>query len=131
MLLLLIPLIQLAIIVLTIAGAWKTFTKAGQPGWAVIVPFYGNWVMAVEICKKDAVFFILSLIPLVNIIVLIEMAKKFGKEAGFGIGLGLLPFIFFPMLGFGDAQYQGGSSSGGKKKYGRSNDDYEDDDRDR
>ena len=51
------------------------------------------------------------LIPLVNFIILIildiDVAKNFGKGAGFGIGLLLLPFIFFPILGFGSAQYQG------------------------
>jgi hypothetical protein len=51
------------------------------------------------------------LIPLVNfiiaIILLIDLAKSFGKGVGFGIGLLLLPFIFFPILGFGSAQYQG------------------------
>ena len=51
------------------------------------------------------------LIPLVNFIILIiliiDLAKSFGKGVGFGIGLLLLPFIFFPILGFGSVQYQG------------------------
>ena len=51
------------------------------------------------------------LIPFVNfiiaIILLIDLAKSFGKGVGFGIGLLLLPIIFFPILGFGSAQYQG------------------------
>ena len=51
------------------------------------------------------------LIPFVNLIIaiilLIDLAKSFGKGVGFGIGLLLLPFIFFPILGFGSAQYQG------------------------
>jgi hypothetical protein len=33
--------------------------------------------------------------------------KSFGKSTGFGIGLVFLGFIFFPMLGFGDATYIG------------------------
>ena len=53
------------------------------------------------------------LIPLVNLIIFIilsiDVAKAFGKGAGFGIGLLLLPFIFYPILGFGSAQYQGGA----------------------
>ena len=51
------------------------------------------------------------LIPFVNfiiaIILLIDLAKSFGKGVGFGIGLILLSVIFFPILGFGSAQYQG------------------------
>jgi hypothetical protein len=42
------------------------------------------------------------------------VARKFVKSDGFGLGLAFLPFIFYPMLGFGDAQYQGG----GKKSKG-------------
>jgi hypothetical protein len=54
------------------------------------------------------------LIPFVNfiicIILCIDLAKSFGKGAGFGIGLLLLGVIFFPILGFGSAQYQGPSA---------------------
>ena len=56
------------------------------------------------------------LIPLVNfivcIILCIDLAKSFGKGVGFGIGLALLGFIFFPILGFGSAQYQGPAAGG-------------------
>ena len=51
----------------------------------------------------------LILIPLVNIAIMfiinIALAKSFGKGTGFGIGLVLLPFIFVPLLAFGDAEY--------------------------
>lgn len=40
-------------------------------------------------------------------VILMALAKSFGKETGFGIGLFFLGFIFFPMLGFGDAKYIG------------------------
>ena len=57
------------------------------------------------------------LIPFVNfivwIILCIDVAKSFGKGAGFGIGLLLLPIIFFPILGFGSAQYQGPAAEQG------------------
>jgi hypothetical protein len=86
------------------------FTKAGKPGWAAIVPIY-NLVVLLEIAGKPLWWIVLFLIPLVNIImciiVSIAVAKNFGKSAGFGVGLGLLGFIFYPILGFGDAQYQG------------------------
>ena len=52
---------------------------------------------------------ILCIIPVVNIvvgiIVGIDVAKNFGKGTLFGLGLAFLGFIFFPILGFGDARY--------------------------
>ena len=52
------------------------------------------------------------LIPLVNLVVLFivykELAEQFGKNGVlWGLGLLFLGFIFFPILAFGDAQYQG------------------------
>lgn len=105
---LILTLIQLAIIVLSIAGLWKTFDKAGKPGWAAIVPFY-NIIVLLEIAGRPLWWIILLLIPCVGIvvafIVAIDVAKNFGKDAAYGIGLVLLPFIFYPLLGFGDARY--------------------------
>jgi hypothetical protein len=97
-----------------IASIWKVFTKAGQPGWACIVPIY-NLVVILQIAGKPIWWIILMLIPLVNLVVAfmvyIALAKNFGKGAGFGIGLVLLGFIFFPILGFGDARYLGPSAA--------------------
>ena len=112
------------ILIITIVSSWKIFTKAGQPGWASIVPIYNTYVLTCEICKKEILWFILLFIPFVNIVAAImitmELARKFGKSDGFGIGLILLPVIFYPILAFGDAQYQGNS----KKKKRR--DEYDD-----
>ena len=105
--------IELVIIVAVIAGVWKTFVKAGKPGWAAIIPIY-NVIVVLQIAGKPLWWIILLLIPLVNlvigILVGIAVAQKFGKGTGFGIGLALLGFIFYPILGFGDAQYQGEKS---------------------
>ncbi len=102
--------IYLAIIVAIIASIWKVFVKAGQPGWAAIVPFYNIYVMT-QIAGRPAWWLVLFFIPVVSIvaavILFIDIAKAFGKGAGFGIGLALLGPIFFPILGFGSATYQG------------------------
>lgn len=99
-----------ALVILYVAGMWKTFLKAGQPGWAAIVPFYNLWIM-IKIAGRPGWWFLLFLIPFVNIVavfvVAIDVAKNFGKSTGFGVGLALLGFIFYPILGFGDARYQG------------------------
>lgn len=104
----LVPLISLALTILIIAGIWKTFVKAGKPGWACIIPIY-NVVVILEIAGKPIWWILLLLIPLVNLIVAIvvsiDVAKNFGKGTAFGLGLAFLGFIFYPILGFGDAKY--------------------------
>jgi hypothetical protein len=106
----------LAFTILMIAAWWKIFSKAGQPGWAAIVPIY-NWIVWCKIVGRPWWWILLLLIPFVNLIILIilmiDLAKSFGKGVGFGIGLILLAVIFFPILGFGSAQYQGPSASSG------------------
>ena len=100
--------VWVAFAVLMIASMWKIFTKAGKPGWAAIIPIY-NLIVLLEIAGKPLWWFILMLIPFVNIVVfimvLVSIARNFGKGVGFAIGMLLLPFIFYPMLGFGDARY--------------------------
>jgi len=108
--------IGLLIALVLIVAMWKVFTKAGQPGWASIIPIYNLYVWC-KIVGRPGWWILLMLIPFVNIIVgiilCIDMAKSFGKGAGFGIGLALLGVIFIPILGFGSAQYQGPSASQG------------------
>jgi uncharacterized membrane protein YhaH (DUF805 family) len=100
----------LAFMILVIAGCWKVFIKAGQPGWASIIPIYNVYIWC-KIVGRPGWWVILLLIPFVNFIVAIilsiDLAKSFGKGVGFGLGLALLGFIFWPILGFGSAQYQG------------------------
>ena len=100
--------VWLAIVVLMIAALWKVFEKAGEPGWAAIVPIY-NFYILLKIAGRPGWWLLLYLIPFVNfiisIIVSIDVAKRFGKGTGFALGLVLLPFIFYPMLAWGDASY--------------------------
>lgn len=100
----------LAVAVALIASVWTVFTKAGKPGWAALVPIY-NLVVLLEIVGKPIWWVALMLVPLVNFvvgaIVSVELAQRFGKGAGFGIGLLLLSPIFYPILAWGDARYQG------------------------
>ncbi len=126
-------LFYLALIVLMIAAQWKIFEKAGQPGWAAIVPFYNTYVLIVEVCKQPPIWFWLTLVPCANIVALLfivfvlpfKLAEKFGKDTGFAVGLLLLGIVFYPILAFGDAQYV---DRGRKRK--RYADDYDDEDDD-
>ena len=105
-----VVLVYIAIFVLVIVGFWKVFEKAGHPGWAAIIPFYNIYILC-KIAGRPGWWLILMLIPIVSIIVAIivslDVAKAFGKSTAFGIGLALLSPIFYPILGFGKAQYQG------------------------
>ncbi len=93
---------------LTIAALWKVFEKAGEPGWKSIIPFYNMWVLA-EIAGLPGWVGLLAYIPYLGAIVIFyiyyELAKRFNKGVLFALGLFFLPVIFFPILGFGDAQY--------------------------
>jgi hypothetical protein len=101
--------VMLLVSVVAIAAMWKVFTKAGKPGWAALIPIYSSIVL-LQIAGKPVWWFILFVIPIVNLIILIltcvALAERFGKGGGFAVGLVLLSPIFFPILGFGSAQYQ-------------------------
>ena len=100
--------IILALAVLMIISYWKINVKAGQPGWAIFVPIY-NIIVLLAVVKKDWWWIFLFMIPIVNIvigiIVYIELAKVFGKPGSFALGLIFLPFVFIPVLAFGQAKY--------------------------
>ena len=100
----------LALGILLIASMWKVFTKAGQPGWAAIIPIYNIYIMT-KITGKPGYWTLLCLIPLLNIIFVIwlynMMSKSYGHDEGFTVGLILLGIIFWPILGFGSSKYIG------------------------
>lgn len=108
--LLLVIFIWLALAILMIVAMWKVFIKAGRPGWASLIPIYNTYVF-LKIAGKSGWWLIWLCIPVLNIIFGIiataAFAEKFGKGAGFTIGLILLPIVCFPILAFGEAQYAG------------------------
>lgn len=106
-------LIGLLIAVLMIAAVWKLFTKAGKPGWAAIVPFYNTWVL-VEVAKLSPLWFVLTFIPLANVVAIIVIyhgiSKAFGKGVGTTILMLLFPYVMLPYLAFSrDVVYGGGA----------------------
>ena len=110
---LIIPLIIVSLI--SIIGQWKVYAKAGKPGWACIIPIY-NLIVLLEIAGKPIWWIFLFLIPCVNIIFVVWtlnlVSKSFGQSEGFTVGLVLLGFIFWPILGFGNYQYLGPAGAG-------------------
>ena len=105
-------LVVLAIAIVVLVGLWKVFEKAGKPGWGAIVPLY-NLYCLFEMTFGTGWLFLLIFVPCVGaimtIIMWIKLAMAFDKGVGFGIGILFFPFMFVPMLGFGDAQYVGPS----------------------
>ena len=100
-------------VVIYIISMWKIFTKAGQPGWAAIVPIY-NIIVQLNVQGRPTWWIVWYLIPYVNsvsscvmlIFTGIDLSKRFGKSGGFAAGIILLPFIFLPILAFNSSQYQ-------------------------
>jgi len=112
--------IYLAVIVLLIASMWKVFEKAGQPGWAAIVPIY-NGIIMLKIVGKPWWWILLMLIPYVGMVwgiwTVNLVSLSYGKTTGFTLGLLFLGFIFWPILGFGDAEYQGPAAADAAANY--------------
>lgn len=104
----------IALTVISIIANWKINTKAGEPGWACLVPIYAN-VVQFKIVGLNPWLLLLYIVPVLNIIaaavfaimVPFRLAKSFGKDIGWGFGLWLLPFIFYLILGFGKSEYVG------------------------
>ena len=128
-----ILLIQLAFIGAMIAGIWKVFEKAGEPGWAALVPIY-NLIVLLRIAGKPWWWIFLILIPFAGIVfavlAIVSLARSFGKGTGFAVGLLLLGFIFYPMLGFGPDRYLGPDGQGVRKKVRSRRDDEEETEQD-
>lgn len=105
--------------ILRIVAVWMVYEKAGEPGWAAIIPVY-NAIILLKVAKMPWAWILLLIgliIPFVNILVVIavfvvfgvlvpiNVAKNFGKDGGFAVGLIFLPVIFYCILAFGDAEY--------------------------
>lgn len=102
--------IALLLMALMIVAMWILFKKAGKPGWAAVVPFYDQYTLY-EITWGNGWRFLMLLLPIYNIVLAIltyiRLAKAFGKDEGYAVGLVFLPQVFVPMLAFGSAAYHG------------------------
>lgn len=112
-------LLMLPLFIVMLIAMWKIFVKAGRPGWQAIVPIYSSWVLF-EIAGYPGWWALLSLVPAVNlfpavmmIVACYKIAKLFGKSDGFAIAGIFFPYITFPILAFGSAQFQGASTNAG------------------
>jgi hypothetical protein len=121
---------------------WKLFVKAGQPGWAVLIPIY-NAIIYLRIIGRPAMWlfvyiacfilyfagaimmvngptFISSILLFAGIMAIMivaiidtnRLSKSFGKGIGFTLGLIFLGIIFQAILAFGDSKYIGPNGVG-------------------
>ncbi len=110
-------------IVGTFVGLYKLFEKAGYAGWKALVPIL-NIYICTKITGKGISWFIMLLIPVLNVVVWLlmanEIAKVFGKETFWAyVGSMMVPYIFFLKIGFDkDVRYIGPHPSA-KKTGGR------------
>jgi hypothetical protein len=92
------------------AGMWAMFEKAGQPGWAAVVPVY-NLIVLHKTAGKPAWWVVFNFVcppvyTILLILVVVALAERFGKGALYIIGLLFVPVVFVLLLGFGDARYK-------------------------
>ncbi len=109
--------IALVIYIIQIIAMWKLFNKAGQAGWKSLIPIY-NFVILFKISGLSPwliLLFLLSFIPIIGSIIVIalmailsyKLAKSFGKDGGWAVGLYFLAPIFYMILAFGSSEYVG------------------------
>jgi Family of unknown function (DUF5684) len=84
------------------------FTKADKPGWGAIIPIYGI-ILLCDIAGRPRWWTLLCLIPFVNILACIALsigvARHFDRSDAFGVGLALVPVVFWAIIAFGDSEY--------------------------
>ncbi len=118
--------------VLQVIAYWKVFSKAGQPGWKSLIPFYNQYVqfriswripymywiylacliVGALFLSFDNIFSFIGSIAMiagmaVNVLATIRLSRAFGHGAGFAVGLVFLGPIFMMILGFGSSRYMG------------------------
>ena len=97
-------------LLINMALTWGVYKKGGYKGWEGIIPFYNMYCLYKMADVSMALFVIGIFIPVVNICMYLELAKKFGKDTLYGLGLFLLNPIFMAILGYGAAEYEGGEA---------------------
>ncbi len=99
----------LAFFIFYLSGVWKAFEKAGEPGWACIVPIY-NWMVLFRMGGRSEWWVLSFLFPplfiIMAIITMVDIARNFGQSVGFGLGLAFLGVIFWPILGHGHYYFE-------------------------
>jgi len=102
-------LIIIACVVLVYIAEWRIFKKAGKEGWKALIPIYNTYTL-LQILNMEPMLCLLKVVPgapfMLNIVMMVKLAKSFGKGTGFAVGLILLEPIFKMILAFSEAKYK-------------------------
>lgn len=105
-----------------VIGFWKILKKGGKPGWAALIPIYGQYLLCEMVGVSPwwiAISLLSGIVPYVGpqvsmfanlyflVILSVSLSRSFGKKDEFSIGLILLYPIFYVILGFNDDKYLG------------------------
>ena len=101
--------IYVIVMIILIVANWKIFTKAGKPGWAILIPIY-NIIVMLQIVEKPVWWIVMLFIPVVNIVfaimIIYNFVLKFGKPGWHVILALVFGVIYYPYIAFSDAKYQ-------------------------
>ncbi len=114
-----ITVIMLILCILMIISLWKIYEKAGEPGWASLVPLYREYILF-EMTWDNGWLFLLTLIPVLGFFVLVityyKLSQVFNCGAGMFCLLLFIPMVAYLMLAFGQAEYDFSLLSGKEEK---------------
>jgi len=96
-------LLTLAFSILLMLCSNNIFRKAGKKSWLSYLPIY-NLLILLDVCQMFRLYFILLLLPIVNVLVIMLMLYRlsiiFLTKKGFALGLIFMPVLFLPMLNY-------------------------------
>jgi hypothetical protein len=89
---------------------WRVFEKAGLHGAGSLIPIYNLFALH-EVAGLPLWFLLMWLLPVINffpmVLLYYGLAKNFGQGLIFALGLFFFGFVLFPVLAFGDFEYEG------------------------
>jgi signal peptidase I len=97
-------LIFLILVLISFAGLYKIFEKAGLPAWKALIPVYNFWLVG-TIINRPKWWGLIMIVPGVNLIMYgvygFHLARAFKKRMNNDlIAAALMPYLYFAYLGF-------------------------------
>ena len=101
--------------IIMLISTMKIFKKAGKNMWYSLIPIY-NIIIMMDIIKMKYKELLFLLIPFVGSLIFlyrysVGLSKAFGKSNNYALGLFFLSFIFIPLLAFSDNKYVYGDNN--------------------